>query len=61
MADWLHHNDHPVKHVDVRPADGVPVKPYDILTATDLGLDATVIHDDAGAAFLHSWREALAG
>ena len=19
MADWLHHNDHPVKHVDVRP------------------------------------------
>ncbi|WP_104140390.1 hypothetical protein [Arthrobacter sp. ZGTC131] len=61
MADWLHHNDHQVKHVDVRPADGVPVKPYDILTAADLGLDATVIHDDAGGAFLRSWREALAG
>jgi hydroxymethylpyrimidine pyrophosphatase-like HAD family hydrolase len=59
MADWLHHNDHPVKHVDVRPADGVPVKPYDILTAEDLGLGAEVIHDDAGAAFLHSWRDAL--
>jgi hypothetical protein len=59
MADWLHHNDHPVKHVDVRPADGVPEKPYDILTAEDLGLDSTVIHDDAGGAFLRGWREAL--
>ncbi|MDQ0822901.1 hydroxymethylpyrimidine pyrophosphatase-like HAD family hydrolase [Arthrobacter sp. V4I6] len=61
MADWLHHNDHPVKHVDVRPADGVPVKPYEVLTATDLGLGADVIHDDAGAAFLRSWRSAVAG
>ncbi|HET7140175.1 MAG TPA: hypothetical protein VFI36_08450 [Arthrobacter sp.] len=61
MADWLHHNDHPVKHVDVRPADGVPVKPYDVLTAADLGLGADVIHDDAGGAFLRSWREAMAG
>jgi hydroxymethylpyrimidine pyrophosphatase-like HAD family hydrolase len=59
MADWLHHNDHPVKHVDVRPADGVPEKPYDVLTAQDLGLAASVIHDDAGGAFLRSWREAL--
>ncbi len=57
MADWLHHNDHPVKHVDVRPADGVPVKPYEVLTAADLGLGEDVIHDDAGAAFLRSWRE----
>jgi hypothetical protein len=61
MADWLHHNDHPVKHVDVRPADGIPVKPYDVLTAADLGLGGDVIHDDAGAAFLQSWRSALAG
>ena len=59
MADWLHHNDHPVKHIDVRPADGVPVKPYDVLTAADLGLDSNVIHDDAGAAFLRKWREAV--
>ncbi len=59
MADWLHHNDHPVKHVDVRPADGVPNKPYPVLTAEDLGLEATVIHDDAGGAFLRAWREAL--
>lgn len=59
MADWLHHNDHAVRHVDVRPADGVPVKPYAILTAADLGLEASVIHDDAGGAFLRSWREAL--
>ncbi|MFE4541925.1 hypothetical protein [Arthrobacter sp. NPDC056727] len=61
MADWLHHNDHAVKHVDVRPADGVPAKPYDVLTAADLGLPETVIHDDAGAAFLSSWRQALLG
>jgi hydroxymethylpyrimidine pyrophosphatase-like HAD family hydrolase len=61
MADWLHHNDHAVKHVDVRPADGVPAKPYDVLTAVDLGLPETVIHDDAGAAFLSSWRQALLG
>ena len=59
MADWLHHNDHPVKHVDVRPADGIPEKPYQVLTAEDLGLGASVIHDDAGGAFLRSWREAL--
>ena len=59
MADWLHHNDHDVKHVDVRPADGVPDKPYDVLTAADLGLDSSVIHDDAGGAFLRSWRESL--
>jgi hydroxymethylpyrimidine pyrophosphatase-like HAD family hydrolase len=61
MADWLHHNDHDVKHVDVRPADGVPAKPYTVLTAADLGLPETVIHDDAGAAFLSSWRQALLG
>jgi hypothetical protein len=57
MADWLHHNGHAVKHVDVRPADGVPVKPYTVLTAADLGLAEDVIHDDAGGAFLRSWRE----
>lgn len=61
MADWLHHNDHEVKHVDVRPADGVPVKPYGILTAVDLGLAAEVIHDDAGAAFLRHWLGLITG
>jgi hydroxymethylpyrimidine pyrophosphatase-like HAD family hydrolase len=61
MADWLHHNDHAVKHVDVRPADGVPVKPYTVLTAADLGLAADVIHDDAGGAFLRDWLDALIG
>ncbi|HET8879198.1 MAG TPA: hypothetical protein VFN00_07075 [Arthrobacter sp.] len=61
MADWLFHNDHPVKHVDVRPADGIPVKPYAVLTAADLGLGEEIIHDDAGAAFLRHWRAALAG
>ncbi|GIU55772.1 hypothetical protein [Arthrobacter sp. NicSoilC12] len=61
MADWLHHNDHAVKHVDVRPADGIPVKPYDVLTAADLGLGEDVIHDDAGAAFLHHWLAVVTG
>jgi hypothetical protein len=61
MADWLHHNDHAVKHVDVRPADGIPVKPYEVLTAADLGLAEDVIHDDAGAAFLHHWLAAVTG
>ena len=61
MADWLHHNDHEVQHLDVRPADGVPGKPYRILTAVDLGLGEDVIHDDAGGAFLRSWREEHAG
>ncbi|WP_125616568.1 hypothetical protein [Specibacter cremeus] len=61
MADWLHDRDHEVKHVDVRPADGIPVKPYSVLTAADLGLGEDVIHDDAGAAFLHAWLDAVAG
>lgn len=61
MADWLHHNDHAVKHVDVRPADGIPVKPYEVLTAADLGLAEDVIHDDAGAAFLHHWLAVVTG
>ncbi|MCZ2402859.1 hypothetical protein IV498_06585 [Paenarthrobacter sp. Z7-10] len=59
MADWLHHHDHEVKHVDVRPADGVPQKPYPVLTATDLGLGTDVIHDVAGAAFLSEWLRRL--
>ena len=41
MADWLHHNDHAVKHVDVRPADGVPVKPYDVLPPRTWGCSET--------------------
>ncbi len=59
MADWLHHQDHDVKHVDVRPADGVPDKPYPVLTSVDLGLGRDVIHDDAGAAFLKAWLDAV--
>lgn len=59
MADWLYHQGHPVKHVDVRPADGVPTKPYPVLTAADLGLGEDIIHDDAGAAFLSAWLDAV--
>lgn len=46
MADYLHEHGYSVAHVDVRPADGIPVKPYPVLTEGEL------IHDDAGAAFL---------
>lgn len=46
MADYLHEHGYSVAHVDVRPADGVPEKPYPVLTEGEL------TNDDAGAAFL---------
>ncbi|WP_258058977.1 hypothetical protein [Arthrobacter sp. B1805] len=46
MADYLHEQGFDVAHVDVRPADGVPAKPYDVITEGDL------VHEEAGAAFL---------
>lgn len=55
MADWLHEHGFDVAHVDVRPADGVPEKPYPVLTADEL------IHDEAGAAFLSRWVDVVAG
>ncbi|MHA7175189.1 Cof-type HAD-IIB family hydrolase [Arthrobacter sp. Sr24] len=60
MADWLHHHDHSVKHIDVRPAEGVPEKPYPVKTAADLELGDDVINDFAGAAFLQFWLDGLA-
>ncbi|SEE98038.1 Hydroxymethylpyrimidine pyrophosphatase [Arthrobacter alpinus] len=60
MADWLHHQDHVVKHVDVRPAEGVPSKPYPVKTAADLQLGDDVVNDFAGAAFLQFWLDGLA-
>ncbi|MFD1211520.1 hypothetical protein ACFQ36_05635 [Arthrobacter sp. GCM10027362] len=54
MADWLHHHGHAVVHVDVRPEDGVPLKPYPVLTPAHLGLPRAV-HEQAGAAFLQAW------
>ncbi len=55
MADWLFEHGYTVAHVDVRPADGVPEKPYPILT------HPTLIHDEAGAAFLARWVEMVRG
>ncbi|SDR78154.1 hypothetical protein [Microterricola viridarii] len=55
MADWLNEQGYTVAHVDVRPADGVPEKPYPVLTAGNL------IHDEAGAAFLARWVEMVRG
>ncbi|KQM83946.1 hypothetical protein [Agromyces sp. Leaf222] len=53
MADWLHERGESVRHVDVRPADGIPATGYPVLTAGDL------IHDEAGAVFLTRWVEAV--
>ncbi|MBD7996336.1 hypothetical protein H9639_13610 [Arthrobacter sp. Sa2CUA1] len=55
MADELHTLGFDVAHVDVRPADGVPAKPYPVLSAPGL------IHDDAGEAFLARWVAMAAG
>lgn len=46
MADYLHEQGFDVAHVDVRPADGVPVKPYEVMT------EGSLVHEEAGAAFL---------
>jgi hypothetical protein len=53
MADHLHAAGYDVAHVDVRPADGVLERPYQIVTLGD------AIHDEAGAAFLAHWIERL--
>ncbi|WP_029514196.1 hypothetical protein [Nesterenkonia sp. F] len=54
MATWLHELGHSVRHVDVRPADGVPETDYPVLTS-----QAGAIHDEAGAEFLRRWAESL--
>jgi hypothetical protein len=55
MADYLHAQGFDVAHVDVRPADGVPEKPYPILTEDGL------VNENAGAAFLARCVASLAG
>ncbi|WP_368497343.1 hypothetical protein [Herbiconiux sp. A18JL235] len=50
MADWLFEHAYEVAHVDVRPAEGVPDKPYPVLTAPD-----DLVNDAAGALFLRRW------
>jgi hypothetical protein len=53
MADYVHGAGFEVAHVDVRPADGVLERPYQVITIGD------AIHDDAGAEFLAHWRREL--
>ncbi|MBC7517468.1 MAG: hypothetical protein H7248_01045 [Microbacteriaceae bacterium] len=53
MADYLHSQGYDVAHVDVRPADGIPVTPYRVIT------EGNLIHDEAGAAFLAHWVREL--
>lgn len=54
MADYVHDAGFEVAHVDVRPADGILERPYEVITIGD------AIHDDAGAEFLAHWRRELA-
>ncbi len=53
MADFVHDAGYEVAHVDVRPADGVLDRPYEVITIGD------AIHDEAGAEFLAHWRTEL--
>ncbi|GIT81430.1 hypothetical protein LLS1_30990 [Leifsonia sp. LS1] len=53
MADYVHDAGFEVAHVDVRPADGILDRPYDVITIGDR------IHDEAGAEFLAHWRREL--
>jgi hypothetical protein len=53
MADYVHDAGFDVAHVDVRPADGILDRPYEVITIGD------AIHDDAGAEFLAHWRREL--
>jgi len=53
MADFVHSTGREVAHVDVRPADGVLERPYEVITIGD------EIHDSAGAEFLAHWRREL--
>lgn len=55
MSDWLFEQGFDVVHVDVRPSDGVPQKPYPIRH------HAQLIHDEAGAAYLRQWVRMLTG
>jgi hypothetical protein len=53
MADFVHNAGYDVAHVDVRPADGILERPYEVITIGD------AIHDTAGAEFLAHWRNEL--
>ncbi|NQX04624.1 hypothetical protein HQQ82_07395 [Rathayibacter sp. VKM Ac-2856] len=54
MADWLSEHAYDVAHVDVRPSEGVPDKPYPILVVDG------AINDEAGAAVLRRWTQLVA-
>ncbi|WP_051210239.1 hypothetical protein [Rathayibacter toxicus] len=54
MADWLFEHAYDVTHVDVRPAEGVPKRPYPVLVVDG------AVNDSAGAAVLRRWRERVA-
>lgn len=55
MADWLYAQGYEVAHIDVRPAEGIPHRPYPVRTAGYL------IHDEAGAHYLRRWVRMLGG
>ena len=53
MADHLHAAGYDVSHVDVRPTDGIPDRPYPVIVMGEQ------IHDEAGASFLDYWVDKL--
>ncbi|WP_166980406.1 hypothetical protein [Paramicrobacterium fandaimingii] len=55
MADWLYEKGYDVAHVDVRPSDGIPQKPYPVRHHDAL------IHDEAGAEYLARWVQMVRG
>ena len=55
MAVWLKEHGFEVAHVDVRPADGILDIGVPVLT------HSTLIHDQAGAAFVAAWAQLLLG
>jgi hydroxymethylpyrimidine pyrophosphatase-like HAD family hydrolase len=61
MADTLHRHGFKVSHVDVRPTEGVPDKPYPVLTAETLGASPETVNDDVGVLFFTHWVASLHG
>lgn len=55
MADRLHELGHDVRHVDVRPAEGIKETPYPV----DIAKDPQHINDVAGAQYIAAWNREI--
>lgn len=65
MADWLHGHGAQVSHVDARPSDGVPDRPYRVLTSRELSAagfgPADGVHEVTGQALLERVLNTISG